>query len=692
MLILKKFTALFPLLLSAGLLVSCGSDDFPVHVLAQGEGGAEIIGDSLQEIPYGADAQFTVSLPAGESVVQVFADDVLTGNYTYENGILTLPDITAPVTIRVVAGEAGTNIYWEADTSSRYAGYITSNVAQGPVEKGSMVTLTAVPAEGAVFLGWSERFMLRSGGELLSAEEQLTVEITDYTFLCANFDVSRVVRPEEPDYTPAKGEDTLTIFYNNNGGNIIEGSRAAIETTFDTSYWTMPCAREDDGMLTRDGYVLLGYSFDADGTGSLIRPGYRYTPAGDEKMMTLYCVWQKETDAAQFDVTQLDEKTLRIDRYNGSDASVWIPRKIDGKTIVEIAEGAFAGNTALTEVHITPSVLRVGERAFADCPLLTAVTLYDNLRQISDGSFAGSPVSTVRLCAATAPRYVDGSQSFGKKFERLMNTEGTKRIVVVSGSSKHCGLDTPYLESLLPEEYSVVNFGTNANMSVLFFLESVSSYLGEDDILVYCPEQYGPHAYYTNGNPGLPSSTFQGFSSCYNLVERIDASHYTGLFDSLAEYVNTRLQVSAVRWDDHTNIIDRYGDYTNQRTTLQTPDFHYTANGDFRFDETVIPAEFLPNLNRVLDTAALTDAQILFSYPPHNRNAVLDDSLDEESYDYYTAFLQENVHALLISDVRNYIYDAVYFDDTDYHLNAIGREMHTRQLADDLIAYGIGGE
>ena len=432
------------------LLSSCGEKSFTVGVLAVGEGGAVVSGAPLQQIPYGDDALISVTIPDGESVIQVFLDDVLTDAYAYENGTLTLPEVTAPCTVRIVAGKADTKAYWEVDPMSKNGGDVLSNVPEGSVPLGSRITLTAVPREGAVFLGWTERFALRSGGTLLSEKEQVTVEIDDnYTYIIANYDASGVAVPEtKPVEKPVyRGENTLNIFYNNNGGNVLADNKVAIETTFDTSYWIMPFGREDDGKLQKDGYVLLGYSYSPDGTGELIRPGYKYFRQTEDMSYTLYCVWQKETDASLFTVSEADKNSLQIDRYNGTDSVVYIPRKIDGKTVTKVKAGAFAGNASLTEVHITATITTVEDGAFSDCPNLTAVTLYDNLRKVSDASFSGSPVKTVRLCAATSPRYIDSYIAFGKKFERLVTTADTERIIIVAGSSKYWGLDCDYMES-----------------------------------------------------------------------------------------------------------------------------------------------------------------------------------------------------------------------------------------------------
>lgn len=687
------FSLFAALLLYLFLLVSCGTKTFTVGVMAVGESGAVVQGDTLRQIPYGEDAVFSVTLPEGRDIIQVFLDDEPADNYTWEDGLLTLPEITAPCTVRVVAGKPGTRVYWEADVMGKSGGTITSNVPEGAVPVGTRITLTTYPAEGAVFLGWSERFSLQSGGTLLSEEEQFTIEIgDDFTYLIANYDTSGVVKPEtKPVEKPVfRGENTLSVYYHNNGGDVLEENKVAIETTFDTSYWILPFGREDDGKLTKDGHVLLGYSFSPDGTGELIRPGYKYFRETEDMSYTLYCVWQKETDPAQFVVSETDRGTIQIDLYTGSDPVVYIPRKINGKTVTGIAAGAFANNPTLQEVHITPTIQTAETGAFSDCPNLTTVTIYDNLRDVGVGTFIGSPVKTVRLCAATSPRYIDSYIAFGKKYERLVTTADTKRIVIVAGSSKYWGLDCDHMESLLADGYSVVNYGTSVGMNIMFFLEAVSSYLTENDVLVYAPELYGPNSWQTNGNTELPSNTFQGIANSYNLLERVDASRYPNFFAAFAEFVASRMQMGEVRWDSYSDAIDQYGDYTKFRTTLNDPNYYLGVMGDFCFDEKGIPTRFLPMLNTVLDSAADTGARILYSFPPYNKNAIAKEYRSEAAYDAYMEYIRENIHAELISDVRNYIHEGQYFDDSDYHLNAIGRPIHTEQLTKDLAALGIG--
>ena len=83
-------------------------------------------------------------------------------------------------------------------------------------------------------------------------------------------------------------------------------------------------------------------------------------------------------------------------------------------------------------------------------------------------------------------------------------------------------------------------------------------------------------------------------------------------------------------------------------------------------------------------------ANILFSYPPHNKNNIEDKSKTEKAYDFYNNWISKTVKCTLISDIRDYIYTGEYFDNTDYHLNTVGRTLHTKQLANDIIKADIG--
>lgn len=682
---IRRFSLLLAVLSLLFCLSSCAeSRSFTLSVLAMGEGDCEVTDEPLKQVPYGGDASFTLSMPEGDTVIQVLADGLPTEDYTYADGVLTLKNVTSPTTLRVVSGDPATQSYYGVEVTSKYGGRIELSTNEGRVAKGTLVTFRAVLKDGAAFTGWSLKKPLSSGGTLLSDEEQMTIAIDENKFIYANFDISGVEIPETKT-TTVQSKNNLMIYYNNNGGNLLSGNKVAYEYSFDMTYWSMPTAMEDNGTFTRDGYVLLGYSTDPDG-GELIRPGHKFIlPEGTDKTLMLYCVWQEETSASDFTYTDLGNNNIRIDKYSGSDSVIYIPRKIGGKTVRQIGGECFTGSE-ITEVYIPSSVGMVADGAFADCKSLTTITMYDTVTSISDAAFTGSPVKTFRLCAGTSPRFMTSGYCFGQKYERMMLNADSPRIVFVAGSSKHYGLDTEQMEELLGGDLVVVNYGTNANMNILFYLEAVAANLDEDDILVYSPEQYGPYAYWTNGNPEMQSVNYQGIESAYNLMECVDVSSYTNVFTAFAQYTTSRQKMGAQTWDKYPTGTDKVGDLVSARKGYNSDSFHYKANGSFRFNETVIPEAFIPNMNRVLDFAVEQGTTVYFSHPPYNINAIEADSLNEESYDSYHAWLEDILDVPLISDVRNYIFGGKYFSNTDYHLNAAGMALHTEQLAKDILA------
>ena len=62
-----------------------------------------------------------------------------------------------------------------------------------------------------------------------------------------------------------------------------------------------------------------------------------------------------------------------VNAYTGDEASVVVPATINGLAVVEIGEGAFAGNTALTTIDLPDSVTVIGARAFANCTNLVSM-------------------------------------------------------------------------------------------------------------------------------------------------------------------------------------------------------------------------------------------------------------------------------------------------------------------------------
>lgn len=102
------------------------------------------------------------------------------------------------------------------------------------------------------------------------------------------------------------------------------------------------------------------------------------------------CLKQKEkttyNDESDFSVVVDSGESVNILRYTGTQRTVSIPPKIQGKTVTGISEMAF-WNNPITFVTIPDSVMFIGDSAFIDCADLKSVTIGKGVREISWSAF-----------------------------------------------------------------------------------------------------------------------------------------------------------------------------------------------------------------------------------------------------------------------------------------------------------------
>ncbi|MBR5528635.1 MAG: leucine-rich repeat domain-containing protein [Clostridia bacterium] len=690
----KKIAAIMIAAILSCTFLSCGKS-FTLTVAVLDGKGFEVTSSNPAKVEYGDDAEFTLDIEKGETVVAVTSGGEEVKDYNFSDGVLTIKNITHPATLTVSVGDKYTKReFWLQSNASRGGGF-TSSVGQGRVADGTVVTVTASPNDGAIFLGWSKNKPIDKGGKLLSREEQYTLKVESDITVFANYDASKVTRNEPPKFVKteipkkpsggvqnnAKRENLVEIVYDANGGKSSDGG-LGIKTDFCVDYHTMPNSLPENGSFEREGYVLVGYNTAPDGSGGDIGMGHKFFADYDEPTV-LYCMWQTAESEESFVFAENNGFSV-ISKYNGTSSDVYIPKTLGGRKVGGILSGAFSGKN-IKSVYIPSGVLGIEDGAFSGCKNLTEVTFFDNLISVSDAAFEGCPVSTVNLHAARGPRYSDSDLSFGKKFERFAAAQN-KRLIIVSGSSKHFGFDSDYAEELLDGKYSVVNYGTNAQMNVVFFLEAMANLADNDDTIVFSPEQYGPFCYTVNGNPEMTALTFQGCESCYQLISHVDMTKYTGVFSAYSAYSKQRSGMKERSYEERSSRIDENGDCSIPRSNLNSNGYRNGANGTFYFKKDTVPAEFAENTNRILSVAHTRGVEVLLSYPPYNINACDSATLNDEGYDAYNSDMETVFDARLISDVRNYIHEGKYFYNTDYHLGEQGTKIHTEQVCKDILA------
>lgn len=80
---------------------------------------------------------------------------------------------------------------------------------------------------------------------------------------------------------------------------------------------------------------------------------------------------------------------VAITKYKGSDKTVEVPEKIDGKKVVAIGVVAFGYNRKINRIIFPDSVTKIGYLAMADNRNLKSVVLPAHLKKLGSNSFAG---------------------------------------------------------------------------------------------------------------------------------------------------------------------------------------------------------------------------------------------------------------------------------------------------------------
>ncbi len=110
------------------------------------------------------------------------------------------------------------------------------------------------------------------------------------------------------------------------------------------------------------------------------------------------------TPIEDFEWDTISGLEVKISKYIGSDAAVYIPDMIDDYDVAEIDENAFYGNTSLSTIYIPSSVKTIGSHAFQNCSNLSEIIFSEGLIDINAEAFR----NCTSLSYAELPDSVEG--------------------------------------------------------------------------------------------------------------------------------------------------------------------------------------------------------------------------------------------------------------------------------------------
>ncbi len=106
----------------------------------------------------------------------------------------------------------------------------------------------------------------------------------------------------------------------------------------------------------------------------------------EDERITIHFNKEDETENI-YECRILEDDTIEIVKYNGSDSILHIPEQIEERRVTRIGEAAFSGCTSLTEAVVPSGVTSIGGSAFSGCTNLVKIDLPDGITDIEGNAF-----------------------------------------------------------------------------------------------------------------------------------------------------------------------------------------------------------------------------------------------------------------------------------------------------------------
>ena len=579
-------------------------------------------------------------------------------------------------TITVVAPKFPRNVNLSAVVKENYRfaayldmtkGSITTSAKPGKeYEEGTKITVTTIPKGDNVFIGYSLENYMRDGGVPIAYSSTYEFEINQVTRLYANF----------------ASEGAKLLFYNANGGKVAGSNNETICTEEVMDFYLCPNTLPDKGYFEREGYVLYGYNTKADGTGTYYGCGWNVI-MDDANVQTLYAQWIKETPQTEFafqSAYDTDGKKYAIIReYYGDDETVVIPLYHGELEVRGISKDAFASKNVKT-VYLNRNITTIQDEAFKGCKSLETIYIYDKVTTMTDKAFAGCEklkTAYVQMCIGPKHTSVNDSASgsFSVKYERLITTKGPK-IVLMSGSSSTWGLNTPKVQELIGDKYTLINYGTNAFASSTFYLQFIANYVDKDDVVLIAPE---PMSTQLGDNDVSGGAVWRIMECCYDAIIHVDLRTLKGLWNNFASSNAGRIKMEDQPFSGHSQNANEYGDYIKERGGMTET---YSAAKVDRFNPNNLTEENIARLNVPLDAIAAKGAKVWISFSPYNMYGLTVNSEKASTQKAYENKIASMVHGELISTIEENLFSGKYFvKGNDIHMSSEGAIKRSEVLA-----------
>ena len=229
-----------------------------------------------------------------------------------------------------------------------------------------------------------------------------------------------------------------------------------------------------------------------------------------------------------YEYEELDNNSVKITRYNGTEKNVVIPELISGKKVVQIDYHAFFNNNIVEEITLPKTVTYIYNNAFHNCSSLKKINLNEGLETLSAPFAEKSNVEEIHL-PSTLKNIVGGSlfqqNPKGKKISIATNNPyyTVKDNVLFSKDMKVLISYPPLKEGTAYEIPSSVTeigrnaFSNNQNLTTLNVpknVQKISIWAFEDSVSIEKISIYGNvdgiYSYTFDNMPKLKTVEYYG--------------------------------------------------------------------------------------------------------------------------------------------------------------------------------------
>lgn len=294
------------------------------------------------------------------------------------------------------------------------------------------------------------------------------------------------------------------------------------------------------------------------------------------------------------------------------------------------------------------------------------------------------PFATVYTIAVYLPSQYDNTfvGELDEKYDRLHSIKEEK-IVIVGGSSVAFGID-----SALIEKYTgmpVVNFGLYAALGTKLMLDLSEDGIGEGDLVVIAPElDAQTFSLYFN-----TETTLQAFDGNFYMMRDVKEANLFSLLSGMWSLSKEKIRYMLSDEKPNPDGVYNSKNFNEQGDVVYNRDenvmhLYYDPNVLINPDPCIISDEFIDYVNKYIKVIRSKGAKVVFSFCPMNEMGMASPDY-EAGLELFSEVLREKLLCPVISEIGDYVYDAGYFYDTNFHLNDSGVRLHTVNLIEDIL-------